>query len=32
MEEKLLKPVLQKTQETEHILLGLLKQRRKFKA
>jgi four helix bundle protein len=27
-----LEPLLQKTQETEHILLALLKQRRKFKA
>ena len=32
LEEKLLKPLLQRTQETEHILLGLLKQRRKFKS
>lgn len=31
IEEKLLKPLLQRTQETEHILLGLLKRRRKFK-
>ena len=30
-EEKLLKPLLQRTQETEHILLGLLKRRRRFK-
>jgi len=31
IEEKLLKPLLQRTQETEHILLGLLKRRRRFK-
>jgi four helix bundle protein len=31
VEERLLKPLLQRTQEAEHILLGLLKERRKFK-
>jgi len=31
IDEKLLKPLLQQTQETEHILLGLLKRRRRFK-
>jgi len=31
IEEKLLTPLLQRTQETEHILLGLLKRRRRFK-
>ena len=31
MEEKIVQPLLQRTQETEHILLGLLKRRRKFK-
>jgi four helix bundle protein len=32
MEENLLKPLLKRTQETEHILVALLKRRRKFKA
>jgi four helix bundle protein len=32
IEENLLKPLLQGTQETEHILLALLKRRRKFKS
>lgn len=32
IEENLLKPLLQRTQETEHILLALLKRRRKFKS
>jgi four helix bundle protein len=31
MEEKLIRPLLQRNQETEHVLLGLLKQRRRFK-
>jgi len=31
IDEKLLKPLLQQTQETEHIPLGLLKRRRRFK-
>jgi four helix bundle protein len=31
VEEKVLEPLLQRTKETEHILLALLKQRRKFK-
>jgi four helix bundle protein len=31
IEEKLLEPLLRRTLETEYILLGLLKQRRKFK-
>jgi hypothetical protein len=32
IEENLVKPLLQRTQEAEHILLALLKQRRKFKS
>jgi four helix bundle protein len=32
MDENLLKPLLQRTQETGHILLALLKRRRKFKS
>ena len=31
VEERLLKPLLKRTKEAEHILLGLLKQRRRFK-
>jgi four helix bundle protein len=31
LEEKLIKPLLRRTLETEHMLLGLLKQRRQFK-
>jgi four helix bundle protein len=31
LEEKLVKPLLERTKETEHILLGLLKRRRRFK-
>ena len=30
MEEELVKPLLQRTNETQHILLGLLKRRRRF--
>ena len=32
IEENLVKPLLQRTQQAEHILLALLKQRRKFKS
>jgi four helix bundle protein len=32
MDEDLLKPLLQRTKNTEHILLALLKQRRKFRS
>ena len=30
LEEEIVKPLLERTQETEHILLGLLKRRRRF--
>jgi four helix bundle protein len=32
VEENLLKPLLERTQEAEHILLALLKRRRRFKS